>query len=175
MTLAQAHRAIRPYRAPSQWVVNERMTMQALDAGSEIDRLVTREPVRVDDGATLAEAATVMRNANVSSVLVGTHGAIATERDLTRALAEGLSGDAPILTVASRVPVRVAADLPLADAAALMLNGEVRHLIIEFPDGHEGVVSLRDIVAVLLHTATPEVWLTSLRLAVEAPTEIWLG
>ena len=56
-----------------------------------------------------------------------------------------------------------------------MLNDEIRHLIIEFPDGTEGVVSLRDSVAVLLQTASPEVWLTSLRLAVEAPAEIWLG
>ena len=146
------------------------MTTRVVDARSSVGRLVDREPVRVDEGATLAEAATVMRHANVSSVLVGTRGAIATERDLTRALAAGLSSDEPILTVASRDPVQVAADLPVVDAAALMLNDEIRHLIIEFPDGTEGVVSLRDIVAVLLQTASPEMWLTSLRLAVEAPS-----
>jgi hypothetical protein len=71
--------------------------------------------------------------------------------------------------------VRVGALMPLVDGAALMLNDEIRHLIIEFPDGHEGVVSLRDIVAVLLQTASPELWLTSLRLAIEPPTEMWLG
>jgi signal-transduction protein with cAMP-binding, CBS, and nucleotidyltransferase domain len=116
-----------------------------------------------------------MRQANVSSVLVGTHGAIATERDLTRALAAGLSSDDPIATVASQDPVRIGALIPLVDAAALMLNEEIRHLIIEFADGREGVVSLRDIVAVLLQTASPELWLTSLRLAVQPPTELWLG
>ena len=65
------------------------MTTRVVDARSHIGRLVSREPVRVEDDATLAEAATVMRDANVSSVLVGMHGAIATERDLTRALAAG--------------------------------------------------------------------------------------
>jgi CBS domain-containing protein len=116
-----------------------------------------------------------MRDANVSSVLVGAHGSIATERDLARGLAAGLSTETPVLTVASRHPVRVAADLPLVDAAALMLNEEIRHLIIEFRDGSEGVISLRDIVAVLLQTASPELWLSSLRLSVQLPTEIWLG
>jgi signal-transduction protein with cAMP-binding, CBS, and nucleotidyltransferase domain len=146
-----------------------------LDARSPIGRLVVREPVAVDETATLSEAAAVMRHANVSCVLIGAHGAIATERDLTRAVAAGLSADEPILTVASRDPVRVGALIPLVDAAALMLNQEIRHLIIEFPDGNEGVVSLRDIVAVLLQSANPHLWLTSLRLAIETPTEIWLG
>ncbi len=151
------------------------MTTRVVDARSHIGRLVSREPVRVEDDATLAEVARVMRDANVSSVLVGMHGAIATERDLTRALAAGLSTEAPVLAVSSRHPIRVAADLALVDAAAVMLNEEIRHLIIEFSDGREGVVSLRDIVAVLLQTASPDLWLSSLRLSVQLPTEIWLG
>jgi signal-transduction protein with cAMP-binding, CBS, and nucleotidyltransferase domain len=145
------------------------------DARSPVGRLVNREPVGVDNEVTLAEAAAVMRAANVSLVLVGTDGAIATERDLTRALAAGLSGDESILTVASRDPVRVGASISVVDAAALMLNDEIRHLVVEFPDGRRGIVSLRDVVAVLLQTANPDLWLTSLRVAVQGPTEIWLG
>jgi signal-transduction protein with cAMP-binding, CBS, and nucleotidyltransferase domain len=136
--------------------------------------MIDRHPVGIEETATLSEAAAVMRQANVSSVLVG-HGAIATERDLTRALAAGLSTDEPIVTVASPHPVRVGALTPIVDAAALMLNDEIRHLIIEYPDGHEGVVSLRDIVAVLLQTTNPHVWVSSLRLAIDAPSEMWLG
>jgi signal-transduction protein with cAMP-binding, CBS, and nucleotidyltransferase domain len=151
------------------------MTTRVLDARSPIGRLVNREPVRVDDDATLSETAAVMRRHDVSSVLVGSESAIATERDLTRALAAGLSSHESIGTVASRHTVRIGALIPLVDAAAVMLNDEIRHLIVEFPDGHEGVVSLRDIVAVLLQTASPGLWLTSLRLAIQTPAEIWLG
>jgi signal-transduction protein with cAMP-binding, CBS, and nucleotidyltransferase domain len=151
------------------------MTLHVLDARSDVGRLVSREPVRVGDDATVADAAAVMRHANVSSVLVGAHGAIATERDLTRALAAGLPADELISTVASRHPVRVASNVAVVDAAALMLNDEIRHLIVDFPDGREGVVSLRDALAVLLQSARPELWLTSLRLAVQLPTEAWIG
>jgi signal-transduction protein with cAMP-binding, CBS, and nucleotidyltransferase domain len=166
---------IGPIAAVTRGALNDGMTTQVLDATSPIGRLVVRDPVRVDDAATLAEAATVMRQNDVSSVLVGTHGAIATERDLTRAIAAGLSTDESIGTVASVDPVRIGALIPLVDAAALMLNDEIRHLIVEFPDGHDGVVSLRDIVAVLVQTARPELWLTSLRIAVQPPTDLWLG
>ncbi len=79
------------------------------------------------------------------------------------------------MVMASRDPVRVSALIPLVDAAALMLTEEIRHLVIEFPDGRDGVVSLRDVVAVLLQTANPQLWVTSLRLAIETPSEIWLG
>jgi signal-transduction protein with cAMP-binding, CBS, and nucleotidyltransferase domain len=154
--------------------LNERMSTRVLDVRSPIGRVVDREPVRIEESASLSEAAALMRQANVSSVLVG-QGAIATERDITRALAAGLSTDEPIGAVASPHPVRVGALTPIVAAAALMLNEEIRHLIIEFPEGHEGVVSLRDVVAVLLQTATPEVWVSSLRLAIDAPTEMWLG
>jgi CBS domain-containing protein len=151
------------------------MTTRVMDERSQVGRLVSREPVLVDESATLEEVAAVMRGANVSSVLIRSRGAIATERDLTRALAAGLSSDAPILMVASRHPVRVASDLALVDSAAVMLNEEIRHLIVDFPDGRVGVVSLRDILAVLLQTANPQLWLTSLRIALHTPTDLWLG
>lgn len=55
-----------------------------------------------------------------------------------------------------------------------MLNEHVRHLVVEV-DGRLGVVSLRDVAAVLLQGADPHLWLASLRVAVEAPTKTWLG
>ena len=65
--------------------------------------------------------------------------------------------------------------MPIVDAAALMLNEEVRHLVVDFPGGNVGVISLRDIAAVLLQTASPHIWLSMLRVAVEEPTSAWLG
>jgi signal-transduction protein with cAMP-binding, CBS, and nucleotidyltransferase domain len=115
-----------------------------------------------------------MRNANVSSVLVGPERHIATERDLTRALAAGLRPEEPIGTVASH-PICVPANTSVVDAAALMLNQEIRHLVIEGCAEGLAVVSLRDVMAVLLQAVTPHIWLERLRVAVSAPPETWLG
>lgn len=105
-----------------------------------------------------------MRSKNLSAVLVSpTHDAIVTERDLTRALANELPPDTPVSLVATPLPITVPAGTDVVDAAALMLNQEVRHLIVELPDGSTGIVSLRAIMAVLLQAAQPDIWLTSLR------------
>jgi acetyl-CoA synthetase len=116
-----------------------------------------------------------MREANVSSVLVGDGAAMATERDLARALAAGMGPDEPITTVASAYPVRVPADTSVVDAAALMLNEEIRHLLIDGDDGTVSVLSLREVMAVLLQMASPHRWLATLRVAVSTPPESWLG
>jgi hypothetical protein len=36
-------------------------------------------------------------------------------------------------------------------------------------------VSMRDLLAVLLQTVDPNLWLTSLRVALDPPSEIWVG
>lgn len=116
-----------------------------------------------------------MRSKNTSALLVGpSHAAIVTERDLTRGLALLYPADTPVSEVATPLPISVRSDVDILSAAATMLNQEVRHLIVEMPDGRDGVVSLRQIMAVLLQAATPELWLTSLRVRVDMP-EVWLG
>ena len=67
------------------------------------------------------------------------------------------------------LPRRHPSDTDILEAAALMLNHEVRHLIVELPDGSTGIVSLRAIMAVLLQAAQPDIWLSTLRVQVEVP------
>jgi CBS domain-containing protein len=128
--------------------------------------------VTVPAGISLEEAALTMRKANVSSLLVGHERHIATERDLTRALAAGLRPEEPIGTVASH-PISVSANTSVIDAAALMLNQEIRHLVIDGGANGPAVVSLRAVMAVLLQAVTPNIWLEPLRVAV-TPPETWL-
>ena len=150
------------------------METRILEPLSAIGQLVVRDVVTVEATASLREVAKVMREANVSSVLVGSDRTIATERDLARALASGLGPDDAVADVASAHPIRVPARTPVVDGAALMLNQGVRHLVVAFPD-RDAVVSLRDVMAVLLQATDPHLWLTQLRVAVEVPAEIWLG
>ena len=140
-----------------------------------IGRLVVRPAVVVPPDATLREVAAALRAANVSSALVGGRGAIVTERDLTRAWADGAEGHEVVVEWASDHPEVVAAGMPIVEAAALMLNREVRHLIVLMDDGGAGVVSLRSVMAVLLQAVKPELWLATLRVSFQAPSELWVG
>jgi len=61
-----------------------------------------------------------------------------------------------VKNVASSSPVWAAADTTIAEAAALMIESGVRHLVVL--DGHHtpcGVVSMRDLFVVLLDSHEP--------------------
>jgi signal-transduction protein with cAMP-binding, CBS, and nucleotidyltransferase domain len=145
------------------------MAVSVIHLQSPVSSLVTRPAVRIRAHDTLTVASRVMRSHNVSALLIGPgHVAIVTERDLTRALAAEYPADTPVGHVATPLPQSIPGTTDILDAAALMINQEVRHLIVELPDGSAGVLSIRDIMAVLLQAAKPELWLSSLRVKVEA-------
>jgi CBS domain-containing protein len=106
-------------------------------------------------GDSLTDVANQMRSSRVSAVavmedirLVG----IITERDLVRAVAEGLD---PRTTVVSdsmtRSPHTIAAAEPASTAAERMIELGVRHLPVMKDDRVVGMVSARD----LLHLGRP--------------------
>lgn len=140
---------------------------------TELGALNLPPAIRVAKGASIREAARVMREADISTVLVGDDAsAIATERDLVRALADGVAAETPIEEVASDDPLWAPAELDLAQAAAMMLRHGVRHLVIRRADGSTGVLSMRDAFAILLRSLDPVVgWLPSFRRALRLPPD----
>ncbi|HLI16522.1 MAG TPA: CBS domain-containing protein [Acidimicrobiales bacterium] len=118
----------------------------------EVGELELRPVVHVPHGASLRQAARVMRAADVSALLVGElPRELVTERDLTRALALGLGGDEQVETVASPWPYWVTTTSHLVDAARMMLAHEVRHLLVVTPEGRvAGILSMRQVFSGLL-------------------------
>lgn len=150
------------------------MTVDVVDLHSPVNSLVSQRASHISSDSSLTYASQVMRSENTSALLVGPgHAAIVTERDLTRAMASELPAETPVAKVATPLPISVPAETDVLAAAATMLNEEVRHLIVELPGG-DAIISLRQIMAVLLQAAQPEMWLTRLRAHVEMP-ELWLG
>ncbi|MGD2116328.1 MAG: putative nucleotidyltransferase substrate binding domain-containing protein [Acidobacteriota bacterium] len=106
------------------------------DLSTPAAELITRPPVFCDREATVARAARVMNDHRVSSVLVPgrppdePHG-ILTDRDLrSRILAAGRPADTPVLEVASRPLVTIAAHAPAFDALVTMLERRIHHLAV---------------------------------------------
>lgn len=138
--------------------------------GEPVSRLVTRPAVGIESTASLAEAAHLMRMQDVSSLLVDGGAAIVTERDISRAIGAGGEPNEAIGTVATRHPLVVDGSLSVLECGGLMLEEQVRHVLVAMPEGYTGVVSQRDIVGVLLRDADPSLW-SSTRI----PPENWLG
>ena len=141
---------------------------------SPLSTLVSRAAVTVDPRCTLADAVAAMEAAAVSALLVEKLGGIITERDIARALGHGVPVDETVARIATPHPIVVPGSTTVMEACATMLNEHVRHLVVALGDT-VGVISVRDVAAVLLQSTDPHIWLASLRVAIEAPAETWLG
>ena len=143
-----------------------------------VDELRLRPAVTVAPDAPLDQVARIMRAHNVSALVVGHPGdpiAIVTERDLTQALADRCPPGEPVVAVASLNPLTIAHDASVIEAATLMLNRSLRHLVVSRQHRVVGIISIRDVLAALVSTVTADtVFVRLQRIAIDA-SENWLG
>jgi CBS domain-containing protein len=115
---------------------------------SPLESVPHRTVVAVRAGASVRRVAKLMHTTGASSVLVrSTRPAIVTELDLVRAVAQGKSPGALVDDVASEDLVTATPSTTLRRALHLMLDHQIRHLVVVDADQEAtGVVSMRDIV-----------------------------
>ncbi len=123
-----------------------------LGPDTPISKLRLRPAVRTSSQATIQEAAVLMRGEDVSSVVIDTEPpSIMTERDLARALAEGIEPSEPAMRVATRAPIWIPPTTTVVHAAANMVQVGMRHMLVMSTSGEPvGVLSMRDVFEVLL-------------------------
>jgi CBS domain-containing protein len=99
---------------------------------------------------TLGEVAEKMTTQNVGAVIVKDHGrliGILTERDMLRAMAARVhTSDARVRQWMTADPITASVDMPLDDAAQVMLDNGFRHLPVVDGQTVLGVVSLRRVL-----------------------------
>lgn len=99
---------------------------------------------------TLGEVAEKMNKQNVGAVIVKDHGrliGILTERDMLRAMAARVhTSDARVRSFMTADPITAAPDMPLDEAAQVMLDHGFRHLPVVDGSNVVGVVSLRRVL-----------------------------
>ena len=139
--------------------------LQTLGVGpaSPVSTLIQRRPLRVSANGSVGATARAMRQAKASSALTEDGKAIVTDTDLARALASGLGPEAAVAAVYVPEPITIPASASIVDAAADMLHNEIRHLVVTDHGDVLGVISLRDVVAVLLEALDPAVWVATMR------------
>jgi CBS domain-containing protein len=116
-----------------------------------VAELMSRQLVTVEASITVAEAASVMAQRRVGSVLIrGQRGleGIFTERDIVRALSNDIAAPRePIYHWMTREPRTISPDADGEDAVKLMTEHHFRHLPVVDASGElVGVVSMRDLV-----------------------------
>jgi CBS domain-containing protein len=124
------------------------VTTFQLDFSQGVGQLVRRPAQWIEAGATVGEAARVMRAERISSVLVRSEPpGIVTDRDFRlRVLAAGLGPRTPITEVFSQPVATVPASLPIFEAWRSLLESGVHHLAVSRGREIVGVITANDLL-----------------------------
>jgi predicted transcriptional regulator len=116
---------------------------------SSVEDYMNARMVMRDSKASVLELAKVMVEWSVSSVAITDEEnnkkvvGILTERDIVKSIAKGVPPDsitAGSLMSSSILSIRK--DQPIEEAALLMIRKKVRHLLVEDPSSHNGVIGI---------------------------------
>jgi CBS domain-containing protein len=119
---------------------------------------MSRDLLSVEPDETITQVAQRMVERNVGAVLVLDRGrpvGIMTERDLMRAVARGLHGDAVVAEYMTKDPETIEPDDTTQHAAVLMIHGGFRHLPVVQGDDVVGMLSIRDLMRIALEDSAP--------------------
>jgi CBS domain-containing protein len=125
------------------------MTNILSPGATPVSALAGSAVVRVEKDASLRHAAEIMTEEDVGLLLVGHEPefGVVSERDITRAVAEGLDPECTrAAEIAHRSLVWCDADTPVAEVAEEMMEQWVRHILIEENGRLIGLVSIRDLL-----------------------------
>ena len=103
---------------------------------------MSRNLLKVEPGEAITEVSQRMVERNLGAVLVFDSGRLAgilTERDLMRAVARGLPGDAVVAEYMTKDPETIEPDDTTQHAAVLMIHGGFRHLPVVERDDVVGI------------------------------------
>jgi CBS domain-containing protein len=118
------------------------------DLHLEVQQLLRRPAVWVDPSTTVGQAARVMREQRISSVLVRSDPpGIVTDRDFrNKVLAEGLGPDTPVTAILSRPLRTVDAATPISAAWTSLLDSGGHHLPVRRGTEIAGVLTSTDLL-----------------------------
>jgi CBS domain-containing protein len=123
---------------------------ETMKAWFEVDQFMSKQVVTADKGTLLEEAAKIMAEKHVGSVIVTSEGepiGIFTERDLlTKFLAKDKSLIEEVGNVCSSPLITAPIGISVHDAAEIMIEKHIKRLPITQGDKLIGVLSARDLV-----------------------------
>jgi CBS domain-containing protein len=119
----------------------------------KVGELIRRPPITAHPSDTLIDDIEKMARYEVGASVVvnpsegGKPVAVISERDVVKALAMKMPLSTPVEAFMSTRLISIRPDEDVAEAGDLMINHNIRHLVVANPDGSPlGLVSIRDIL-----------------------------
>ncbi|WP_461209718.1 putative nucleotidyltransferase substrate binding domain-containing protein [Desulfocurvus sp. DL9XJH121] len=117
---------------------------------TRVGEVVKRAPVSIQSGKSIRDAARLMEDEGIGSILVtapdGSEEGIVTDKDLRRAVAEGEPYEAPVEHVMSSPLASVSGRESCFDALLKMMDAQIHHLAVTREGRVTGMVTSHDIM-----------------------------
>lgn len=132
------------------------MFVRRRDLQVRVLHVMSKPPIVIHYNASLSEAAKLMYDNRIGSVMIvddrGVLVGILTERDLLRLVATNRAcKDEPLYAIMTKNPITIGPDASIYDALKKMREYGVRHLPVVDREGKPvGMVSVRDIIDLIL-------------------------
>ena len=119
-----------------------------------IREVMTKDPITIEESATVAEAAKAMRQADIGPTLITSNNklrGIVTDRDIAvRVVAEGQDPTSvKAIDIATTNLQTVSPDAEAGDAVRLMKENNIRRVVVVENDQPVGIVSIGDLAIAL--------------------------
>ncbi|RLG82871.1 MAG: histidine kinase [Thermoprotei archaeon] len=117
-----------------------------------VEDLMSTPPVVIKRDTTIEEAAKIMGENNIGSLMIvneeGAIEGIVTERDMIYAIAENKVGKGlPIWAIMTENPITIKPKASITEAIKIMRDANIRHLpVVDEENKPIGMLSLRDII-----------------------------
>jgi CBS domain-containing protein len=131
------------------------MTSSKHGEGKTVESVMSKRLITIDLHNSVADAAKIMVDNKISSVLVTRNGGIigiATERDIVQAAARNIPLDGiTIGSLMSKPLVSIPINAKIEELAAAMVKNRIRHLLVTDSNGKDivGITSVTDIARYL--------------------------
>ncbi|AKT35600.1 putative signal-transduction protein containing cAMP-binding and CBS domain [Pyrobaculum sp. WP30] len=138
-------------------IFGERLLVEDVETRRKLSAKAVKEvmkspPVTLYPQAALADAARTMAEKNIGFVVL-TDGdkpvGVVSERDVVKALVSGMPLNTPLEKIATKRVITIEPEKSVVEAADLMAENKIRHLVIAERGKVVGVISLRDLVRLL--------------------------
>ncbi|MDX2381180.1 MAG: CBS domain-containing protein [Acidimicrobiia bacterium] len=131
------------------------MPLETTGPRAPITAYMSDEIVLIDPSTTLRQAAVALDEAGVGCLVVGSADAVEgvlSERDLLRAIAEGLDLDTNSVAALESTELKWATlDSTIGEVADEMMQNYVRHVLVGDERRLVGMLSMRDALAAMLN------------------------
>jgi len=123
-----------------------------MQTGIKVGDCMKTSLVTVSEGASLSDAAALMRDKKVGSLLVKDASnkiyGLVSERDFVVKALAGKKFDAKVKDLASKPLISVSAEADLSEAARLMGDNDVKRLVVTTDKKIVGILSQKDVIRI---------------------------